>query len=165
MAKITLKGNPFETIGNLPKPGDKAPNFTLTAGDLSQKTLEDYAGKKVILNIFPSVDTPTCATSVRSFNEQAAAMENTKVVCISKDLPFAQGRFCGAEGIKNVEMLSDFVSGDFGKDYELTITNGPLNALHSRCIVVIDEKGIVKHAEQVTEIADEPNYEAALKAL
>jgi len=165
MAKITLKGNAFETIGNLPKIGDKAPNFALTATDLSQKTLADYSGKKVILNIFPSVDTGTCANSVRNFNKEASQLENTTVICVSKDLPFAQGRFCGAEGIENVEMLSDFVSGDFGKDYELTISNGPLAALHSRCIVVIDEKGIVKHAEQVSEIVDEPNYEAALKAL
>ena len=165
MATITLQGNEIQTLGNLPKVGEKAPNFSLVATDLSTKTLADYAGKKVILNIFPSVDTGTCATSVRNFNEQAAALENTKVLCISKDLPFAQGRFCGAEGIKNVEMLSDFVTGDFGKDYELTIANGPLTALHSRCIVVIDENGVVTHTEQVTETADEPNYEDALKAL
>lgn len=165
MAKITLKGNAIETIGSLPKVGEKAPSFNLVATDLSQKSLADYAGKKVILNIFPSVDTGTCATSVRNFNKEAAALENTQVLCVSKDLPFAQKRFCGAEGIENVEMLSDFVSGDFGKNYELTINNGPLAALHSRCIVVIDEKGIVKHAEQVSEIVDEPNYADALKAL
>ena len=165
MASITLKGNKVQTIGNLPKVGEKAPNFTLTATDLSQKTLADYAGKKVVLNIFPSVDTGTCATSVRNFNKEAAALENTKVVCVSKDLPFAQGRFCGAEGIENVDMLSDFASGNFGKDYELTITDGPLAALHSRCIVVIDEKGVVTHTEQVSEIVDEPNYAQALKAL
>ena len=165
MASITLKGNEIKTVGTLPKVGEKAPDFTLTATDLSQKSLKDYTGKKVILNVFPSVDTGTCATSVRNFNKQASLLDNTKVLCISKDLPFAQGRFCGAEGIENVEMLSDFVSGDFGKNYELTIANGPLNALHSRCIVVINEKGIITHTEQVNEIVDEPNYEAALKAL
>lgn len=165
MATITLKGNEIQTIGILPKAGEKAPDFTLTAGDLSQKTLSDYAGKKIILNIFPSVDTGTCATSVRNFNKEAAALENTKVLCISKDLPFAQGRFCGAEGIDNVEMLSDFATGNFGDNYALTISNGPLAHLHSRCVVVVDEKGIVTYAEQVGEIVDEPNYEKALKAL
>ncbi len=165
MATITLKGNPVETIGSLPKTGEKAPNFTLTAGDLSKKSLSDYAGTKLVLNVFPSVDTPTCATSVRSFNKKVAELDNTKVLCISKDLPFAQGRFCGAEGIENVEMLSDFTTGDFGKDYGLTIAGGPLEALHSRCIVVIDEKGVINYTEQVAEIADEPNYEEALKAL
>ena len=165
MASITLKGNPVSTIGNLPKTGEKAPNFNLTAGDLSKKSLADYAGTKLVLNIFPSVDTGTCALSVKNFNKQAAELENTKVLCISKDLPFAQGRFCGAEGIENIEMLSDFTTGEFGKDYGLTITTGPLEALHSRCIIVIDEKGIVNYTEQVSEIVDEPNYEAALKAL
>ncbi len=165
MATITLKGNEIQTIGTLPKAGEKAPDFTLTAGDLSSKTLSDYAGKKLILNIFPSVDTGTCATSVRNFNKEAAALENTKVLCISKDLPFAQGRFCGAEGIDNVEMLSDFATGNFGDNYALTISNGPLAHLHSRCVVVVDEKGIVTYAEQVGEIVDEPNYEKALKAL
>jgi len=165
MAKITLKGNAIDTLGSLPKTGEKAPSFNLTAGDLSKKTLADYSGSKLVLNIFPSVDTGTCATSVRNFNKEAATLENTKVLCISKDLPFAQGRFCGAEGIENVEMLSDFVSGDFGKDYGLTIANGPLEALHSRCIVVINEEGVVTYTEQVPEIVDEPNYEAALKAL
>ena len=165
MAKITLKGNTIDTVGSLPKIGEKAPSFSLTAGDLSKKTLADYSGSKLVLNIFPSVDTGTCATSVRNFNKEAATLENTKVLCISKDLPFAQGRFCGAEGIENVEMLSDFVSGDFGKDYGLTIANGPLEALHSRCIVVINEEGVVTYTEQVPEIVDEPNYEAALKAL
>jgi len=165
MAKITLKGNPVETVGSLPKTGEKAPNFVLTAGDLSKKSLSDYAGTKLVLNIFPSVDTPTCATSVRNFNLKVSELENTKVLCISKDLPFAQGRFCGAEGIENVEMLSDFTTGDFGKDYGLTISGGPLDALHSRCIVVVNEEGVVSYTEQVPEIADEPNYEEALKAL
>ena len=165
MAQITLQGNPFQTIGNLPKIGEKAPNFTLTAGDLSHKTLADFTGKKVILNIFPSVDTGTCATSVRAFNKTASSLENTVVLCVSKDLPFAQGRFCGAEGIENVVMLSDFATGNFGKEYQLEIANGPLAHLHSRAVVVIDENGVVTYTEQVSEIADEPNYEAALSAL
>ena len=165
MATITLKGNAIETIGNLPKIGSKAPNFKLTSVDLSSKTFKDFEGKKVILNIFPSVDTGTCATSVREFNKKASELENTTVLCISKDLPFAQARFCGAEGIENVVMLSDFATGDFGKDYQLDISNGPLAHLHSRAIVVIDENGDVIYTEQVSEIVDEPNYEAALKAI
>jgi thiol peroxidase len=165
MANITLKGNVINTIGNLPKIGENAPNFTLTGVDLSQKSLTDFAGKKVILNIFPSVDTGTCATSVREFNKKVSSLENTVVLCVSKDLPFAQARFCGAEGIENVVMLSDFTTGSFGKDYELEISNGPLAHLHSRAIVVVDENGKVVYTEQVPEIVDEPNYEAALKAI
>ncbi len=165
MATITLKGNTIETIGNLPKIGSKAADFKLVGTDLSQKSLTDFNGSKLILNIFPSVDTGTCATSVRNFNKSAAALENTKVLCISRDLPFAQGRFCGAEGIENVIMLSDFATGKFGKDYGLEITTGPLAGLHSRSIVVLDENGNVIYTEQVTETADEPNYEAALNAL
>ena len=132
---------------------------------LSTKTLKDYLGKKVILNIFPSVDTGTCAMSVREFNKKASNLENTVVLCISRDLPFAQARFCGAEGIENVEMLSDFAQGSFGKNYQLEIADGPLAHLHSRVIVVLDEKGIVTYTEQVPEIVDEPNYETALKAI
>ncbi len=165
MAKITLKGNEIDTVGSLPKVGDSAPNFNLVGTDLSRKSLADYKGSKLILNIFPSVDTGTCATSVRSFNKTASELDNTKVLCISKDLPFAQGRFCGAEGIENVEMLSDFTPGDFGKDYGLEVTTGPLAGLHSRCIVVVNETGKVTYTEQVSEIVDEPNYDAALKAL
>lgn len=165
MAKITLQGNPLETLGTLPNTNQKAPDFALTAGDLSVKSLTDFSGSRLILNIFPSVDTGTCATSVREFNKKAAALDNTKVLCISRDLPFAQGRFCGAEGIENVLMLSDFNEGQFGKDYGLEINDGPLKGLHSRCIVVIDENGTVTYTEQVPEIADEPNYEAALQAL
>jgi thiol peroxidase len=165
MAKITLGGNPIETIGNLPKTGTKAPDFSLTTVELGQKSLSDFAGKKVILNIFPSIDTGTCATSVRAFNKTASDLENTIVACVSRDLPFAQARFCGAEGIENLVMLSDFATGSFGKDYELEITNGPLANLHSRAIVIIDENGNVTYTEQVSEIADEPNYEAALKAI
>ena len=165
MATITLKGNQINTIGDLPKVGDKAPNFNLTTVELSQKNLSYFAGKKVILNIFPSVDTGTCAASVREFNKKAANLDNTIVACISRDLPFAQARFCGAEGIENVVMLSDFATGSFGKDYQLEITNGPLANLHSRAIVILDEKGNVCYTEQVAETVDEPNYEAALKAL
>jgi thioredoxin-dependent peroxiredoxin len=165
MAFITLKGNSTQTIGNLPKIGTKAPNFKLTATDLSIKTLEDYKGQKVILNIFPSIDTGTCAASVRSFNTKAAGLINTKVLCISRDLPFAQARFCGAEGIENVLNLSDFATGKFGKEYGLEISSGPLANLHSRAIVILDENGIVTYTEQVPEIVDEPNYENALNAV
>ena len=165
MADITLKGNAFNTIGNLPEVGSKASDFSLIAGDLSSKTLADFAGKNIILNIFPSVDTGTCATSVREFNKKAADLKNAVVLCVSRDLPFAQARFCGAEGIENVVMLSDFASGSFGKNYGLTIENGPLAHLHSRCIVIINADGNVAYTEQVPEIVDEPNYEAALNAL
>ena len=137
----------------------------MTAVDLSPKSLTDYAGKKIILNIFPSIDTGTCATSVREFNKKATDLKNTVVLCISKDLPFAQARFCGAEGIENVVMLSDFANGSFGKDYGLEITNGPLANLHSRAVIVLDAKGKVIHTEQVSDIVDEPNYEAALNAI
>ena len=135
------------------------------AEDLSKKTLADFIGSKLILNIFPSIDTGTCATSVRSFNKAASSLKNTKVLCISRDLPFAQGRFCGAEGIENVVMLSDFDSGDFGKSYGLNIIDGPLQGLNSRSIVVVDENGIVIYTEQIPNTPDEPNYEAALNAL
>lgn len=165
MATITLGGNPINTNGELPKVGSKAPQFNLVKTDLSEVTLADFAGSKLVLNIFPSVDTGTCAASVRHFNESASKLENTKVLCISRDLPFAQKRFCGAEGLENVVNLSDFKSGSFGKDYGLEMTDGALNALHSRVVIVIDENGVVKYTEQVAEIADEPNYEAALASL
>jgi len=165
MANITLGGNPIETSGNLPSVGSKAPDFKLTATDLSTKSLTDYNGSRLILNIFPSVDTGTCAQSVRTFNEKASQLENTKVLCISKDLPFALARFCGAEGLDNVETLSDFKTGDFGNDYGITFKTGPLEALLSRCIVVIEKDGTILHSEQVAEIKDEPNYTAALDAL
>jgi thiol peroxidase len=165
MADITLKGNPINTIGNLPKVGSKASEFSLKTVALATNSLSDFIGKNVVLNIFPSVDTGTCATSVREFNKQAAKLENTVVLCISKDLPFAQARFCGAEGIENVVMLSDFATGSFGKDYGLEITNGPLANLHSRAVIVIDTNGKVIHTEQVSDIVDEPNYEAALNAI
>jgi thiol peroxidase len=165
MANITLKGNSINTLGNLPKIGTKAPDFTLTAVDLSNKNLSNYIGKNIILNIFPSVDTGTCAMSVRAFNKNASELKNTVVLCISKDLPFAQARFCAAEGLDNVVMLSDFATGQFGKDYALEITDGPLAHLHSRAIVILDENGKITYTEQVPEIADEPNYEKALKAV
>ncbi|MBU2905777.1 thiol peroxidase [Arenibacter algicola] len=165
MATVTLKGNPINTIGTLPKAGSKAPAFSLTKGDLSNAHLDDYKGVKVVLNIFPSVDTGTCAQSVRQFNKEAAELENTKVLCVSKDLPFAQGRFCGAEGIENVEMLSDFKDGNFGKAYGLEFSDGPLQSLHSRAVVVLNEEGKVIYTEQVAETVDEPNYKAALEAL
>jgi thiol peroxidase len=165
MASITLKGNTIHTNGNLANKGDKAPDFKLTANDLSTKTLADFSGKKIILNIFPSIDTGTCAASVRNFNKEAANLHNTIVLCISRDLPFAQARFCGAEGIDNAITLSDFATGNFGKDYGLEIIDGPLAHLHSRAIIVLDENGTVVYSEQVPEIVDEPNYENALKAI
>ncbi|MET2984159.1 thiol peroxidase [Aureibaculum conchae] len=165
MAAITLKGNSINTLGNLPEVGTQAPNFKMIKTDLSESNLTDYKGSKVILNIFPSIDTGTCAASVRQFNQEAAEFENTKVLCISRDLPFAQGRFCGAEGIENVINLSDFATGEFGKNYGLTITDGPLAHLHSRAVLVLDESGKVVYTEQVPEIVDEPNYKAALEAL
>lgn len=165
MATITLHGNTIHTLGNLPANGSAAQDFTLTKGDLSAASLNDYKGKKVVMNIFPSIDTGTCAKSVREFNKKASELENTVVLCISKDLPFAQGRFCGAEGIENVEMLSDFRDGNFGKKYQVEFTDGPLQSLLSRAIVVLNENGKVIHTEQVPEIVDEPNYDAALLAL
>ena len=165
MATISLGGNPVHTSGNLPQAGTKAPGFTLVKGDLSTVSLADFKGSKLVLNIFPSVDTGTCAASVRKFNEKAGTLENTKVLCISRDLPFAQKRFCGAEGLENVESLSDFRDGSFGASYGLTVTDGPLTGLHSRAVVVIDEEGTVKYTEQVADIKDEPNYDDALAAL
>ena len=165
MANITLGGNDIHTSGSLPEVGSKAPDFSLTATDLSPKTLSDYSGKRIVLNIFPSIDTGTCAMSVRTFNKKASELENTIVLCISKDLPFAMARFCGAEGIDSVESLSDYKTGSFGETYGLTITDGPLETLHSRCVVVVDTDGSILHTEQVGEIADEPNYEAALNSL
>lgn len=165
MTKVTLGGNPVHTSGDLPAVGSDAPAFTLTKGDLSPLTNADLAGKRVVLNIFPSVDTPTCATSVRKFNEAAAGLENAVVVCVSADLPFAQGRFCGSEGLSNVTTASTFRSADFGSTYGVTLTDGKLEGLLARAVVVIDEKGKVAHTEMVGEIAHEPNYDAALAVL
>lgn len=165
MATVTLKGNKINTIGNLPTVGTAIPDFTLVKNDLSNLTNADLAGKKVVYNIYPSVDTGTCAASTRKFNEAAAGLENTIVVCVSNDLPFAQARFCGAEGIDNVVMASDFRTGEFGKSFGVVFIDGPLNALLSRSVVVADENGKVVYTEQVAETVDEPNYEAALASL
>ena len=165
MAQITLKGNSINTVGELPKVGTKAPDFILVKDDLSEKSMSDYQGKKLVLNIFPSLDTGTCAASVRRFNTEASGLDNTVVLCISKDLPFAQARFCGAEGLKDVHNLSDFRTGKFGKDYGVEIIDGPLAGLESRAVVVVDEEGTVVYTQQVPEIVDEPNYEAALAVL
>ncbi len=165
MASITLGGSAAQTIGELPATYTVAPNFTLTRTDLSDVSLSDYQGYDLVLNVFPSIDTGTCAQSVRQFNKEAAQLENTKVLCISKDLPFAQKRFCGAEGIENVEMLSDYKTGKFGEDYGLTFANSGLESLLSRCVIVLDKNGTVRYTEQVAETVDEPDYEAALEAL
>ncbi|MBC8320925.1 MAG: thiol peroxidase [Bacteroidetes bacterium] len=165
MAQITLKGNAINTIGNLPEVGTFAPNFTLVKNDLSTGSLSDYKGKKVVLNIFPSLDTGTCASSVRRFNQETSKLDNTVVLCISKDLPFAQSRFCGAEGLDDVHTLSDFRTGQFGKDYGVEIIDGPLAWLESRAVVIIDEEGIITYTQQVPEIIDEPNYDSALAVL
>lgn len=165
MSTVTLGGNPVHTNATLPAVGSVAPQFQLVGNDLSDVSLQDFKGQRVILNIFPSIDTATCATSVRTFNKMANDLENTKVLCISRDLPFAQKRFCGSEGLENVVNLSDFRDGSFGDAYGLTLTDSALKGLHARAIVVVDENGVVSHTELVSEIANEPNYEAALKAL
>jgi thiol peroxidase len=165
MAEITLGGNPINTIGELPPIGSKAADFTLVRSDLTKATLSDFAGSKVIMNIFPSVDTGVCSASVRKFNEAAAGLSNTKVLCISRDLPFAQNRLCGAEGLDNVITLSDFAIGAFGKDYGLEIIDGKFRNLHSRVVIILDESGTVIYTQQVPEIGQEPDYEAVLAAL
>lgn len=165
MTKITLKGNPIKTVGKLPKVGKKAPKFNLVGTDLSQSKLKDFRGKKVLMNITPSLDTGVCATSLRKFNEEGAKLDNTVVINISKDLPFAQARFCGAEGIENAITLSDFQTDKFGKKYGVTIKNGPMKGLLSRAVIVINEEGRVVYTEQVPEIVQEPNYKAAIEAL
>jgi thiol peroxidase len=162
MATVTLKGNDIHTNGNLPVVGDSLANFSLVSSNLSEKSLENYTGKKLVLNIFPSIDTGTCAASVRHFNSDASQLENTVVLCISKDLPFALNRFCGAEGLTNVETLSAFRSNAFD---DITFNDGPLKGLLSRCVIIADENGKVIYTEQVAEIVDEPNYEAALSVL
>lgn len=165
MSQVTFKGTAVQTKGSLPQVGSKAPDFSLTAGDLSTKSLNDFLGKKVILNIFPSIDTGTCAMSVRTFNKEAASLDNTVVLCVSKDLPFAQGRFCAAEGIENVVVLSEYKNTSFSDAYGVAFIDGPLEGLLSRAVVVLDEKGDVRYVEQVAEVTEEPNYEAALAAV
>jgi thiol peroxidase len=164
MAEITLRGNPIHTVGELPAVGSPAPAFKLTGGALNDVTLDDFAGKTLILNIFPSIDTGVCAASVRAFNERAAGRDDAAVLNVSADLPFAQGRFCGAEGIENVTSASVFRS-SFGDDYGVAIADGPMNGLMSRAVVVVDPSGTVTYTEQVPEIAQEPNYDAALAAI
>ncbi|MGY4532047.1 thiol peroxidase [Pseudomonas sp. TE3786] len=165
MAQVTLRGNPVQVTGELPKAGQKAPAFSLVGADLSDVTLASLAGKRKVLNIFPSVDTPTCATSVRKFNAETSNLANTVVLCISADLPFAQARFCGAEGLQNVVNLSTMRGADFLADYGVAIANGPLAGVAARAVVVLDENDKVLHSELVAEIGSEPNYEAAVAAL
>lgn len=165
MAQLTLGGNPVHTIGDLPQIGVPAPSFSFIGTDMQEFASTHYAGKKIILNIFPSVDTGVCASSVREFNKRASSLENCVVLCVSKDLPFAQQRFCGAEDIDNVVMGSEFQSNEFGSGYGVTLTDSAFKGLYARAIVVIGEDGLVKYTELVPEIGQEPNYEAAIAAL
>jgi thiol peroxidase len=165
MATVTFKGTPVKTSGELPRVGSKAPDFVLTGADLSDVKLSDYAGRPVVLNIFPSIDTPVCAVSVRRFNKEAAACGDAVVLCISVDLPFAQGRFCAAEGIENVKTASAFRSHTFGGDYGVMLTDSVLAGLLARAVLVVGRDGRVTHSELVPEIAQEPDYAAALAAL
>ncbi len=165
MAEVTLQGNPMHTNGELPEVGSEAPDFRLTDGELNDRSLADFAGKKRLLNIVPSLDTPTCAESARTFNEKFAGRDDAVCLVISADLPFAQGRFCSTEGLENVVPLSMMKSKKFAKDYGVLITDGPLEGLAARAIVVVDEDGKVTYTQLVKEIADEPDYDAALAAL
>lgn len=165
MATITLEGNEIHTVGELPAIGSDAPAFTLTNSEMGEVSLADYTGRKVILNIFPSIDTGVCAESTRRFNAAGGSLDNTDVLCISADLPFALSRFCGAENLDNVITLSTFRNPEFGNDYGVTITDGPIRGLNSRAIVIIDEGGKVIYTEQVPEIVQEPDYDAALTKL
>ena len=165
MATVTFKSTPVHTAGELHKVGTKAPKFELVKGDLSTLKNDDLTGKRIVLNIFPSLDTSVCATSVRKFNQLAAQMDNTVVLAVSKDLPFAQGRFCTTEGIDNVIPVSAFRSAEFGKDYGVGLIDGPLAGLLSRAVVVLDESGQIIYEELVPEITHEPDYDAAVKAL
>ncbi len=164
-SSVTLKGNPVDVAGNLPKVGSTAPNFTLVDKALADVTLETYAGKRKVLNIFPSVDTPTCAMSVRAFNKHAAGLTNTVVLNISADLPFAQTRFCAAEGIENVVNLSTMRGRDFLMNYGVLLFTSKLAGLAARAVIVIDENNLIKYLELIPEIANEPNYDAALEVL
>lgn len=165
MAVITLGGNATHTIGNIPETGSQAPDFKLVKNDLTTVSLEDFKGRRIIMNIFPSLDTGVCASSVRKFNEKGGSLENTEVLCISKDLPFAQARFAAAEGLENVTNLSDYRTGNFGKDYGLTITDGPFESLHSRVVIVLDKDHRIIYSEQVPEIGQGPDYDSAISAL
>jgi len=165
MSQVTLKGNPIQVSGDFPQLGEQAKPFRLVGADLSDVELVSFAGKRKVLNIFPSIDTPTCATSVRTFNAQASELDNTVVLCISADLPFAQARFCGAEGLANVINLSTMRGREFLNDYGVAISSGPLAGVAARAVVVLDEQDRVLHSELVAEIADEPNYQAAIASL
>lgn len=165
MSQITHKGKSVTTYGHLPEKGEKAPHFELLKSDLSVATLQDFKGKRVIMNIFPSIDTNVCATSVKNFNERVAELDNVVVLNISRDLPFAQERFKNENGVTNVTNLSDFRERNFGKDYGLEMIDGPLEGLLSRVVIVLDENGKILHTEQVKEIGEEPNYLEALKPL
>lgn len=165
MASITLGGNPADTNGNLPAEGTIAPNFTLTANDLSSKSLSDYGAARKILNIFPSVGTGVCGAAARRFNEEASHLENTKILCISKDLPFAQKQFCAAEGLENIEMLSDYKNEKFGKDYGVLITKSAFEGLLARTVIILDENNKIIYSELVPDIGQEPNYASALSTL
>ncbi len=163
--EIKLKGTPIHISGKLPADDSNAPDFVLTKTDMSDVSLKDFKGKKIVLNIFPSIDTPICAMSVRKFNEEASKLGNTVVLCVSEDLPFAHARFCGVEGIKNVVSVSDLRRKDFGRKYGLDIVDGPIAGLLARAVIIIDEDGKVKYTQLVPEIAQEPDYEAVLLAL
>ena len=165
MAEFKLKGNSFNTVGNLPAVGSDAPDCTLVGADLGEIKLGDYKGKRVVLNIFPSLDTAVCAASVRRFNTDASDLDNTVVVCVSGDLPFAHSRFCTTEGLENVVSASDFREGAFGQAYGVRIVDGPLKGLCARSVVVVNEKGDVVYTELCPETVEEPNYEAALAVL
>ena len=165
MSQVTLKGQPVQVDGHFPAKGEHAPAFSLVGKDLADVTLASFAGKRKVLNIFPSIDTPTCATSVRRFNEKASQLDNAVVLCISADLPFAQARFCGAEGLNNVVTLSTLRGHDFLKHYGVALASGPLAGLAARAVVVLDANDQVVHSELVGEIAQEPNYDSALASL
>jgi thiol peroxidase len=165
MSTVTLRGHEIEVGGSFPQPGTSAPGFSLVGKDLADVTLESFDGKRKVLNIFPSVDTGTCAASVRRFNELAAKLENTVVLCVSADLPFAQGRFCGAEGLENVVTLSTLRHADFLEAYGVAIATGPMAGLAARAVVVLDADNVVTHAQLVAEIGDEPDYDSAVSAL
>lgn len=165
MAKITFKGGAVNTVGDLPKVGSKANDFVLVKGDLSDLKLSDYKGKNVILNIFPSIDTGVCATSVRKFNKEAANLKNTVVLAVSADLPFASGRFCTTEGIENVIPASVFRNADFAKEYGLLMVDGPLKGLLARCVIIVNPEGNISYTELVPEIGQEPNYQTAINSI
>lgn len=165
MATITLKGTEIHTCGDLPQLGSQAKDFELVAKNLARTALNDFSGSRLVLNIFPSLDTGTCAASVRYFNKLAGELPNTKVLCISRDTPFAQSRFCGAEGLENVITLSDFETGQFGQDYGLQLIDGPMKGFHSRVVIIVDDQGLVSYTQQVPVLSDEPDYDEVVAAL